>query len=127
MLNIGEISKNIHLVKITETTVIIIIIIINNDNNDIGAIDSKMLLLKPCQTFMNFCFHSNALDFLLLIFSLYCLMNKGHIRKTLHIKDRLNEELHILTIHFEPLKRGQPLYKGRNVWSQGVLYMAVPL
>ncbi len=33
-----------------------------------------------------------------------------------------NEELHILTIHFEPLKRGQPLYKGRNGWSQGVLY-----
>ncbi len=25
-----------------------------------------------------------------------------------------NEELHILTIHFEPLKRGQPLYKGQD-------------
>ncbi len=23
-----------------------------------------------------------------------------------------NEELHILTIHYEPPKRGQPLYKG---------------
>ena len=34
-----------------------------------------------------------------------------------------NEELHILTIHSEPLKRGQPLYKGQDVWSQGVLYM----
>ncbi len=33
-----------------------------------------------------------------------------------------NEELHILTIHFEPPKRGQPLYKGQDVWSQGVLY-----
>ncbi len=38
-----------------------------------------------------------------------------------------NEELHILTIHFEPPKRGQPLYKGQNAWSQGVLYMEVPL
>ncbi len=26
-----------------------------------------------------------------------------------------NEQLHILTIHFEPPKRGQPLYKGRDV------------
>ncbi len=34
-----------------------------------------------------------------------------------------NEELHILTIHFEPLKRGQPLYKGQDDWSQGVLNM----
>ncbi len=25
-----------------------------------------------------------------------------------------NEELLILTIHFEPPKRGQPLYKGQN-------------
>ncbi len=33
-----------------------------------------------------------------------------------------NEELHILTIHFEPPKRGQPLYKRQNVRSQGVLY-----
>ncbi len=32
-----------------------------------------------------------------------------------------NEEFHILKIQFEPLKRGQ------NVWSQGVLYMEVPL
>ena len=23
----------------------------------------------------------------------------------------------ILTIHFEPPKRGQPLYKGQDVWS----------
>ena len=38
-----------------------------------------------------------------------------------------NEEFHILTIHFKPLKRGQPLYKGQNAWSQGVLYMEVPL
>ena len=38
-----------------------------------------------------------------------------------------NEELHILTIHFEPPKRGQPLYKGQNAWSQGVLYVEVPL
>ena len=26
----------------------------------------------------------------------------------------LNEEFHILTIHFEPPKRGQPLYKGQS-------------
>ncbi len=26
------------------------------------------------------------------------------------------------TIHFEPPKRGQPLYKGQHVWSQGVFY-----
>ncbi len=38
-----------------------------------------------------------------------------------------NEKLHILTIHFELPKRGQPLYKGQDVWSQGVLYMEVPL
>ena len=38
-----------------------------------------------------------------------------------------NEELHILTIHYEPPKRGQPLYKGQYAWSQGVLYMEVPL
>ncbi len=38
-----------------------------------------------------------------------------------------NVEFHIFTIHFEPLKRGQPLYKGQDVWSQGVLYMEVPL
>ncbi len=38
-----------------------------------------------------------------------------------------NEELHILTIHFEPPKRRQPLYKGQDVLSQGVLYMEVPL
>ncbi len=38
-----------------------------------------------------------------------------------------NEELHILTIHCEPPKRGQPLYKGQNARSQGVLYMEVPL
>ncbi len=28
-----------------------------------------------------------------------------------------------MTIHFEPPKRGQPLYKGQDVWSQGVLNM----
>ncbi len=38
-----------------------------------------------------------------------------------------NEELHILTIHYEPPKRGQPLYKGQNAWSHGVPYMEVPL
>ncbi len=38
-----------------------------------------------------------------------------------------NEELQILTIHFKPPKRKQPLYKGQNAWSQGVLYMEVPL
>ncbi len=31
-----------------------------------------------------------------------------------------NEDLHIMTIYFEPLKRGQPLYKGQNARSQGV-------
>ncbi len=31
-----------------------------------------------------------------------------------------NEELHILTIHYEPPKRGQSQYKGQNAWSQGV-------
>ncbi len=29
-------------------------------------------------------------------------------------------EVHIFTIHFEPPKRGQPLYKIQDVWSQGV-------
>ncbi len=38
-----------------------------------------------------------------------------------------NEELHILTIHFEPPKRGQPLYNGQNARSQVVLYMEVSL
>ncbi len=38
-----------------------------------------------------------------------------------------NEEHYILTIHVEPPKKGQPLYKGQNSWSQGVLYMEVPL
>ncbi len=35
-----------------------------------------------------------------------------------------NEELQILTIHFEPPKRGQPLIKDK---IPGVLYMAWPL
>ncbi len=38
-----------------------------------------------------------------------------------------NEEFHIFTIHFESLKRGQPLYKGQNAWLQGVVYIEVPL
>ncbi len=38
-----------------------------------------------------------------------------------------NEGLHILTIYFEPPKRGQPLYKGQDAWSQGVLNMEVLL
>ncbi len=29
-----------------------------------------------------------------------------------------NDELYILTVHFELPKRGQPLYKGQDVWSQ---------
>ena len=33
-----------------------------------------------------------------------------------------NVEVHIFTIHFEPPKRGQPLYKGQDVWYKGVLY-----
>ena len=33
----------------------------------------------------------------------------------------------IVLIHFKPLKRGQPLYKGQNGWSQRVLYSEVPL
>ncbi len=37
------------------------------------------------------------------------------------------EEFHILTIHFEPPKRGQPPYKGQDAWSQCVFYMEVPL
>ncbi len=28
--------------------------------------------------------------------------------------------------HIESPKRGQPLYKGQNVWSQGVLFMEGP-
>ncbi len=36
-----------------------------------------------------------------------------------------NWEHHILTIHLEPPKRGQPLYKGQDVSSLGVLYMEV--
>ena len=38
-----------------------------------------------------------------------------------------NEKFNIFTIHFEPPKRGQPLYKEQYAWSQGVLYMAVQL
>ncbi len=34
-----------------------------------------------------------------------------------------NEDFHILIIQFEPLKRGQPLYKGQDAWSQGVLLL----
>ncbi len=30
-----------------------------------------------------------------------------------------NEDLLILTIHFEPPQRGQPLYKGQDAWFQG--------
>ncbi len=30
-----------------------------------------------------------------------------------------NEEFHIFTILFGHPKRGQPLYKGQNAWSQG--------
>ena len=53
---------------------------------------------------------------------------KGHNRINLGTGLMVtNEEFHILTIHFEPLKRGQPLYKEKNVWSQGVLYIEVPL
>ncbi len=37
-----------------------------------------------------------------------------------------NEKLHILTIHFEPQTKERPLYKGRDVWFQGVLYMESP-
>ncbi len=43
----------------------------------------------------------------------------GHNRKNLHIKDRFNgpnEDLHILTIHFEP---PQP-YKGQDVLNKEV-------
>ncbi len=29
-----------------------------------------------------------------------------------------NVELHILTIHFEPPTRGQPIYAGHTAWSQ---------
>ncbi len=47
---------------------------------------------------------------------------KGHNRKrtSIIIKDRFNE-LHILTIHFKPLKRGQPLTNYMKAWSQGIL------
>ncbi len=53
---------------------------------------------------------------------------KGHNRINLHKFIRTGlmvpiVELHILTIYFEPLKRGQPLYKGQYGWSQGVLYI----
>ncbi len=37
-----------------------------------------------------------------------------------------NEQVLIFTIHYEPPKRGQPLYKGQDAWSKGVLYMEVP-
>ena len=43
-------------------------------------------------------------------------LNKGHDKNNLSIK-----EVHffpIVLIHFQPLKRGQPLYKGQNGWSQ---------
>ncbi len=37
-----------------------------------------------------------------------------------------NEVLHILTLHFEPLKRGTTSYKGQDL-SPSVLYIGVPL
>ncbi len=49
---------------------------------------------------------------------------KGHNRQTLYtIEDRFNgpkwrTSYLKLTIHFEPSKRGQPLYKEQNVWSR---------
>ena len=33
----------------------------------------------------------------------------------------------IVLIHFQPLKREKPLYKGKNSWSQRVLYSEVPV
>ncbi len=39
-----------------------------------------------------------------------------------------NEQLHILTIHFEPPKRGQPLYKGQMPGPKVTfIVMEVPL
>ncbi len=39
----------------------------------------------------------------------------------------LNVHFPIFLIHFEPLKSGQPLYKGQNDWPQRVVYSEVPL
>ena len=39
---------------------------------------------------------------------------KGYFRYSLSCSTAL--------IHFQPLKRGQPLYKGQNGWSQRLLY-----
>ncbi len=38
-----------------------------------------------------------------------------------------NVELHILRVHFEPPKRGQPLYKGQDAWSPVSYIIEVPL
>ena len=54
--------------------------------------------------------------------------HNGRNRKNLCIKDRFNadpnEDLHILTIHYEPLKRGQPLYKGQGAKVSIILQQA---
>ena len=53
--------------------------------------------------------------------------DKGHNRKKNHsIKDTLYGPRVPLS-YFYPLKRGQPLYKGQNAWSQRVHYSVVPL
>ena len=51
---------------------------------------------------------------------------KGHNGKISIIitKDNLmvsNVEFHISKKHYEPAKRGHPLYKGQDAWSHGAL------
>ncbi len=55
---------------------------------------------------------------------------RGHFINNLSTKDMLpvrNDYFLILLIHFEPLKSGQPLYKGQGSWPQCVHCSEVPL
>ena len=54
-------------------------------------------------------------------------LNKGHNRNNLStLLEVPNVHFPIVLTHFQPLKRGQPLYKEQNGWSQRVLYSEVP-
>ena len=59
------------------------------------------------------------------------LPRRGHNRNNLSTKTTLKKSQmlisHLLIICFQPLKSGQPLYKGQNGWSQHVLCSEVPL
>ncbi len=53
----------------------------------------------------------------------------GHNRNSLFTKDTLKSPKRFLILlrRFEPLKSGQPLYKGQNGWPQHFLHSQVPL